>query len=99
MLSEQRYRSRRIVECDQLLQFVLGCAGQSDFLAGLIDDKAVIRYAHKMPAEAEEAADLQHRETELLLVLVRDHVIDGPDLFVLVVDHGGAAPLSYPIYI
>src|SRR6195256_4161435 len=59
-VSEQRYRSRRIVECRQLLQFVLGGAGQGDLLAGLINDKAVIRYDHKMPAETEEAADLQH---------------------------------------
>src|SRR6185295_5598562 len=68
-----------------------------DLLAGLIDDEAVIRYDDKMAAEAEEAADLEYRETELFLVLVRDHIVDGPDLFVLVVDHGGADQLAHPI--
>src|SRR5580692_11947253 len=50
-----------------------------------------------MPAHAEEAADLQHGETQLLLVLVRDHIIDSPDLLVLVVDDAAANQLAHPI--
>ena len=50
-----------------------------------------------MPAYAEEAADLQHGETQLLLVLVRDHIIDSPDLLVLVVDDAAANQLAHPI--
>src|ERR1700684_315119 len=50
-----------------------------------------------MPAYAEEAADLQHGETQLLLVLVRDHIIDSPDLLVLVVDDVAANQLAHPI--
>src|ERR1700722_15777147 len=50
-----------------------------------------------MPAHAEEAADLQHSETQLLLVLVRDHIIDSPDLLVLVVDDAAANQLAHPI--
>src|ERR1700729_900531 len=50
-----------------------------------------------MPAYAEEAADLQHGETQLLFVLVRDHIIDSPDLLVLVVDDAAANQLAHPI--
>src|SRR5580704_17056628 len=50
-----------------------------------------------MSAHAEEAADLQHREIQLLLVLVRDHIIDRSDLFVLVVDDAAADQLAHPI--
>src|ERR1700761_3819095 len=50
-----------------------------------------------MPAHAEEAADLQHSETQLLLVLVRDHIIDSPDLLILVVDDAAANQLAHPI--
>src|ERR1700722_4757650 len=50
-----------------------------------------------MPAHAEEAADLQHGETQLLLVLVRDHIIDSPDLLILVVADAAADQLAHPI--
>src|ERR1700676_2423852 len=50
-----------------------------------------------MPAHAEEAADLQHGEAQLLFVLVRDHIIDSPDLLVLVVDDAAANQLAHPI--
>src|SRR6202044_3626539 len=50
-----------------------------------------------MPADAKEAADLQHGEIQLLLVPVRDHIIDSPDLLVLVVDDAAANQLAHPI--
>src|ERR1700730_4404363 len=50
-----------------------------------------------MPAYAEEAADLQHGETQLLLVLVRDDIIDSPDLLVLVIDDATTNQLAHPI--
>src|ERR1700754_5220321 len=50
-----------------------------------------------MPAHAEEDADLQHGETQLLLARVRDHIIDSPDLLVLVVDDAAANQLAHPI--
>src|SRR6202051_2336057 len=50
-----------------------------------------------MPAHAKEAADLEHCETQLLLVLVADSVIAGADLLALVVGNAAADQLAHPI--
>ena len=71
--------------------------GRVIFLSRIVDDKAVIWHRHKTSAQTEEATHLQHRETQLFLVLICDHIIDSADPFVLVVDDGAANHLAHPI--
>src|SRR5271155_4343371 len=57
--------SSLVFELRQLLQLVLRRSRQCDFLAVFGDLQAIVGNCHKMLADTEEAADLQHRELSM----------------------------------
>src|SRR3954452_2765162 len=84
-----------VMELGQVLQCLLGRAWQRDFLSLVVNGKAVVRHRHETSAEADKAADLQDREIQLLLV--RDHIVEGPDLLGFVVDDAAAEELAHSV--
>src|SRR5581483_2826308 len=88
-------RLRSVMELGKVLQRLLGRAWQRDFLSLVVNDEAVVRHGHQMSAEAEKAAYLQDREIQLLLV--RDHVVEGPDLLGFVINDAAAEELAHSV--
>jgi len=80
------------LELRQLLERLFGAAGKCDLLPVIVDIEAVVWDGDQVPAEAEEAADLQDGDEASLLG--HDKIVDSADFLGLVVLHAPADELG-----
>src|SRR5512132_1610482 len=85
--------SRR--ELRQLLDLVPACPRQHDLTARVIQNQRLIGDGHQATAQAEKAADLEHREENA--VATNDDVIDGADPLVVIINDIAARQLARPV--
>src|SRR5512132_2590442 len=90
-----RALSAAVRELRQLLDLVPACPRQHDLTARVIQNQRLIGDGHQATAQAEKAADLEHREENA--VATDDDVIDGADPLVVIINDIAARQLARPV--
>jgi hypothetical protein len=85
-------RSLPVFHFRQALKFLLRSAGQLNLATLVIDLQRIIGHRNQSTANAEEAADLQHRIKRI--VVADDQIIERANLFILVVGHTAPKELA-----
>src|ERR1700719_2924946 len=87
--------SAAVFEFRKPLERVLGGARQLDGVPAVLDLQALVRHGDQVRTEAEEPADLEHREQ--ITMAIDNDVVDRSDLFFLFVNDAGADKSRSPV--